>query len=348
MKEILKDMRKHLMTGVSYMIPFVVAGGILLALSVVLYGEPGEPPAGTFLGDMFSIGVAGFSLMTVFLGGYIAYSMVGRTGIAPAAIGSLVAVNVGAGFLGALAAGILGGIVVYYLKEYVVSKLPKSVASLGPIMIIPVVGTFIVAGAMQWVIGIPISWAMEEMTDFLNGLSGGSIVILALVIGFMEAFDLGGPVNKTAYMFVIASISAGAYHIGAISSVGVSVAPIGMGLATVIGRDKWSSAEKDTGKAAIAMGCVGISEGAIPFVAANPGRVMPATIGGTMVGTAIMAILGGENMVAWGGLIVIPGFVSGWYNYLIALAAGSIVTALIANALHREGDSEDLELDFEI
>lgn len=351
---ILKDTRKHLMSGVSYMIPFVVGGGIILALAVVLYGQGGVPDKEThkFLNEMFLIGAKGFELMVPILAGYIAFSIADRPGIAPGAVAGLVGNQMGAGFLGGIAAGFIAGIVVFYLKKI---KLPKALSSLMTIFIIPIVGIFITAGLMQWVIGTPIASITKALTEFLNSLSGGSIILLAIIIGMMDAFDMGGPVGKVAYTFALMSVSNGNFNIPAINAVGCSVPPLAVGLATFIGAKKFTVAEKEAGKAGFLMGLISISEGAIPFAAADPLRIIPANMIGGAVGCAIAAMFNVTNKVAWGGIIVLPA-ITNVAGYLIALAAGTIVAAGLIVAFKRpvsENDSnslqdEDIELELEI
>ncbi|MTI54889.1 PTS fructose transporter subunit EIIC [Geosporobacter ferrireducens] len=340
LKNILKNTRQHLMTGVSYMIPFVVAGGILLALSVVLYGQGAVPDSG-WKKDLFFIGVRGFQLMIPILAGYIAYSIAERPAIAPAAIAAYVGNEMGAGFFGAIIAGLVGGIVVHYLKKI---KVPPVFRSVMPIFVIPIIGTFITAGSMQWIIGAPIAALSKGLTDWLQGMQSGSIIMLAIIMGMMDAFDMGGPVNKVAYAFTIMAVSEGLYNIAGINAVGVCVAPIGLGLATFLAPKKYTHAEREAGRAAILMGSVGITEGAIPFAAADPLRVLPAQMIGTAIGCAAAAILGAENMVAWGGLIVLPA-VTGKFGYVAAIIIGSISTALLVNLLKKPVEErEDSEM----
>ncbi len=349
MGAIFKDTRKHLMTGVSYMIPFVVAGGVLLALSVMLFGEGAVPTEGTMLYDLFFIGVDGLTLMIPFLAGFIAFSIADRPGIAPAAIAALTANQMGAGFLGALIAGLLGGVVVYYIKKI---KVPSAFKTIMPILVIPIVGTFITAGAMKWGLAMPIAALQNGLTAFLTNMSSGSLVALAIIMGLMDAFDMGGPVNKVAYAFTIMSVGAGLYHIGGINAVGVTVAPLGMGIAALLAPKKYSFSEREAGKAAIVMSCMGITEGAIPFAAADPLRVIPSIMAGTAVGTALAAIMGVQNVVAWGGLIVLPAVI-GKVGYVVAILAGAVVTALLVNLLKKEKiedasveSSDDFDISF--
>lgn len=351
LKGIFKDTRKHLMSGVSYMIPFVVAGGILLALSVVLYGQGAVPDEEThkFLYELFFIGVRGFELMIPILAGFIAFSIADRPAIAPAAIAAAVGNQMGAGFLGALAAGLIGGVVVFYLKKI---KLPRSISSLMTIFIIPIIGTFITAGLMQWIIGLPISAITNALTDFLNSLSGGSIVLLACILGAMDAFDMGGPVNKVAFAFTIMAVSNGNYNIAGINAVGVAVPSLSVGVATFIAAKKFNSEEREAGKAGFLMGLIGITEGAIPFAAADPLRVIPANMIGAAVGCSVAALLGVTNQVAWGGLIVLPAITNG-IGYVIALIAGTAVGATLIAVLKKPAEEkssspEDQDIDIEI
>lgn len=353
LKVILKDTRKHLMTGVSYMIPFVVAGGILLALSVLLTGKAGVPEEG-MLKDLFFIGVAGFTLMIPILAGYIGFSIADRPAIAPAAIAAYVGNEMGAGFFGAIIAGLLAGIVVHYLKKI---KVPTVMRSIMPIFVIPIIGTFVVAGAMKWGIGGPIAALTASLTAWLQGMQSSSIIILAIIIGLMEAFDMGGPVNKVAYAFVIMTISQGIYNVAGISAVGVCVPPIGMGLATLLAPKKYSSEEREAGKASLLMGFIGITEGAIPFAAADPIKVIPSIMVGAAAGCTSAAIFGVTNMAAWGGLIVLP-VITGKIGFVISIAIGATVTAVMVNALKKvkveetheaseKSAKDEIELSFE-
>lgn len=353
--QILKNTRQHLMTGVSHMIPFVVAGGILLAVSVMLYGKGAVPDAATDpnLKKLFDIGVAGLTLMVPFLAAYIGYSIAERAALAPCAIGAWVGNSCGAGFFGAIIAGILGGIVVYYLKKLPVPNVLRSVM---PIFIIPIVGSFMTAGAMMWGMGEPVGALATGLTGWLQGMQQGSIVVLAIIMGLMLAFDMGGPVNKVAYAFMLICVAQGVYTVVAIAAVGICVPPLGLGLATLINRKNFSAEEREAGKAALVMGCVGVTEGAIPFAAADPLRVIPSIMLGSVCGAITAAVLGAQCYAGWGGLIVLP-VVEGKAGYVAAVAVGAMVTAISVNLLKGiarknakqvEEKEDDLELDFEI
>lgn len=325
--QILKNTRQHLMTGVSHMIPFVVSGGILLAVSVMLYGKGAVPDAvaDPNLKKLFDIGVAGLTLMVPFLAAYIGYSIAERSALAPCAIGAWVGNSFGAGFFGALIAGII-------------------------------VGTLITAGIMMWGLGEPVGALTNSLTQWLQGMQQGSIVMLAVIMGLMLAFDMRGPVNKVAYAFMLICVAQGVYTVVAIAAVGICIPPLGMGLATLIGRKNFSAEERETGKAALVMGCVGVTEGAIPFAAADPLRVIPSIMIGSVCGAVTAALVGAQCYAGWGGLIVLP-VVEGKLGYIAAVAVGAVVTAVCVNVLkslaRKNGSStdekeDDLDLDFEI
>lgn len=292
------------MTGVSHMIPFVVSGGILLAVSVMLYGKGAVPDAASDpnLKKLFDIGVAGLTLMVPFLAAYIGYSISDRAALAPAP-----SAPGGQQFWRRVLRRAdrrhdwrPGGL----LPE----KIPvhKVLRSVMPIFIIPIVGTFITAGIMMWGLGEPVGALTANLTGWLQGMREGSIVVLAIIMGLMLAFDMGGPVNKVAYAFMLICVSQGVYSVVAIAAVGIAVPPLGMGLATLIGRKYFTAEERETGKAALVMGCVGVTEGAIPFAAADPLRVIPANMIGAASGCVTAALMGAQCYAGWGGLIVLP------------------------------------------
>ncbi|GFE42712.1 PTS fructose transporter subunit IIC [Streptococcus canis] len=333
MIELLKNARKSMMTGVSYMIPFVVAGGVMLALSVLLSGKAAVPSDG-YLADIAKIGIAGLTLMVPILSGYIAFAMVDRSGLAPGIIGGLIASQIGAGFLGGILSGLIAGIVVYYLKKI---QLPKSFKSLMPIFIIPLLGTFIVGGIMYWVVGKPMAAAMTGMTAWLESLGSGNLILLGLILGAMIASDMGGPINKVAFGFGSAMVgtissstglpSATALSIMAGIGVAICIPPLGMALATFLAPKKFTEEEKTSGKAAIVMGMVGITEGAIPFAAADPLACIPANILGSSIGASLAIWLGAGNPAPWGGWIVAP--VSHQpLVYILSSLIGATITAV--------------------
>lgn len=351
---ILRNTRQHLMTGVSHMIPFVVAGGILLAISVMLYGKGAVPDAATDpnLKKLFDIGVAGLTLMVPFLAAYIGYSISDRSALAPSAIAAWVGASFGAGFFGAIIAGLLGGIIVFYLKKIPVPKILRSVM---PIFVIPIIGTLLTAGIMMWGLGEPVGALTNGLTHWLQGMQQGSIVVLAIIMGLMLAFDMGGPVNKVAYAFMLICVAQGVYSVVAIAAVAIATPPLGLGFATLIGRKYYTLEEREAGKAALLMGCVGVTEGAIPFAAADPLRVIPSIMIGSACAAVTAALVGAQCYAGWGGLIVLP-VVEGKLGYVAALLVGMVVTALLVNLLKSfaakkqatKVAQDDLDLDFEI
>lgn len=352
MFNLLKETRKHLMSGVSYMIPFVVAGGVLLALSVMLSGNPSAPESG-ILKDIWDIGIAGMTLFVPILGGFIAFSMVDRPGIAPGMIGAYLANSVGAGFLGGMIAGLIAGIVVYYLKQI---KVPKIMRSVMPIFIIPLLGSFIVGGIIIWVLGTPIAALMTALTTWLNGMGGTSKVILGLILGCMIAFDMGGPLNKVAYGFAVGLVATNPQVMAAVG-VAICTPPLGLALATFLAPKKYTSEERESGKAAVIMGFIGITEGAIPFAAADPLRVIPSIMVGGAVGSITSLLFNAANNAPWGGWIVLP-VVENIFGYIIATVLGVVVTALMVNILKKpiseqsslidkSGNLDELDIDFE-
>ncbi|CAI1195894.1 MULTISPECIES: PTS fructose transporter subunit EIIC [Serratia] len=351
---ILRNTRQHLMTGVSHMIPFVVAGGILLAISVMLYGKGAVPDAATDpnLKKLFDIGVAGLTLMVPFLAAYIGYSISDRSALAPSAIGAWVGASFGAGFFGAIIAGLLGGIIVFYLKKIPVPKILRSVM---PIFVIPIIGTLLTAGIMMWGLGEPVGALTNGLTHWLQGMQQGSIVVLAIIMGLMLAFDMGGPVNKVAYAFMLICVAQGVYSVVAIAAVAIATPPLGLGFATLIGRKYYTPEEREAGKAALLMGCVGVTEGAIPFAAADPLRVIPSIMIGSACAAVTAALVGAQCYAGWGGLIVLP-VVEGKLGFVAALLVGMVVTALLVNLLKSfaakkqatKVAQDDLDLDFEI
>lgn len=349
MKDLLKDMRKHLMTGSSYMIPFVVAGGVLLALSVMLSGQPQVPEAG-ILKDIWNIGAAGMALFIPVLGGFIAFSMVDRSGIAPGMIGAYLANEVGAGFLGGIVAGILAGIVVYLLRKI---KVPAVMRSVMPIFVIPLIGTLVVGGLIVWVIGAPIAGIMTGLEAWLVSMSDASKVLLGLILGSMIAFDMGGPVNKAAFFFAVGMIPTSP-HLMAAVGVAICIPPLGLAVSTFLAPKKYTSEERESGKAALIMGLIGITEGAIPFAAADPLRVIPSIMAGSAVGSVISLLLNATNNAPWGGWIVLP-VVSNRIGYIIATLIGVTVTTIVLNILKKpvdetlttNDDLDEIDISFE-
>ena len=320
---------KHLMTGVSYMIPFVVAGGLLIAISFAIGGINvfEDANAGTLGWTLFQIGAkAGFTLMVPVLAGYIAYSIADRPGIAPGMIGGMIASTIGSGFLGGIAAGFLAGYSVKWMSDHI--RLPRTLDGLKPVLILPLLGTLVVGLLMYFVVGEPVAVALAAITNWLKGMQGGSAIFLGLLLGAMMAFDMGGPVNKSAYAFATGLIVSQVYApMAAVMAAGMTP-PLGLALATVLFKNRFSLDEREAGGATAVLGISFITEGAIPYAAKDPLRVIPALMLGSAVAGAISMVAGCELRVPHGGAFVlpIPNAVTNLGPYLIAIVAGTLVT----------------------
>ncbi|EST26398.1 fructose-specific PTS transporter subunit EIIC [Streptomyces roseochromogenus] len=328
---------KALMNGVSYMIPFVVVGGLLIAVSLALGGHATSKgfviPDGTFWAHVNAIGGIGFQLMIPILSGYIAYAIADRPALVPGMIGGWIAntgelydSKAGAGFIGAIVTGFLAGYLVLWIKKV---RVPKFVQPIMPIIVIPIVATTALGLFFIYVIGKPISWVFEHLTSWLGGMTGTSAILLGAILGLMIAFDMGGPVNKTAFLFGAGLIASGNQTVMGMCAAAIPVMPLGQGLATLIRRRLYTEQERETGLAALFMGCFGISEGAIPFAAARPAQVIPANMLGGAVAGAVAGLAGVKDAVPHGGPIVaVLGAVSGVPMFFVAVVIGSVVTAL--------------------
>ncbi|MEV5528185.1 PTS fructose transporter subunit IIABC [Streptomyces prunicolor] len=332
-------LRKWLMSGVSYMVPFVAAGGLLIALGFAIGGyEIKSAPSvmqhfvwtqtDSWAALMFQIGAVAFGFLVPVLAGYIAYGMADRPGLVPGFVGGMIASTINAGFLGGLAAGLIAGGVVLAIQKV---KIPKAVRGIMPVVVIPLISTAIVGFLMFVVIGKPIASAQKGMTDWLNGLSGSNAILLGALLGLMMCFDLGGPVNKVAYTFATAGIavsnpSDSAMKIMAAVMAAGMVPPLAMALATTVRGKLFTETERENGKAAWVLGASFISEGAIPFAAADPLRVIPSSmVGGAITGSLSMAF-GATLRAPHGGIFVVP-LIGHAFFYLIAIAVGMCVTA---------------------
>ncbi|MFG2783543.1 fructose-specific PTS transporter subunit EIIC [Streptomyces prunicolor] len=332
-------LRKWLMSGVSYMVPFVAAGGLLIALGFAIGGyEIKSAPSvmqhfvwtqtDSWAALMFQIGAVAFGFLVPVLAGYIAYGMADRPGLVPGFVGGMIASTINAGFLGGLAAGLIAGGVVLAIQKV---KIPAAVRGIMPVVVIPLISTAIVGFLMFVVIGKPIASAQKGMTDWLNGLSGSNAILLGALLGLMMCFDLGGPVNKVAYTFATAGIavsnpSDSAMKIMAAVMAAGMVPPLAMALATTVRGKLFTETERENGKAAWVLGASFISEGAIPFAAADPLRVIPSSmVGGAITGSLSMAF-GATLRAPHGGIFVVP-LIGHAFLYLIAIAVGMCVTA---------------------
>nr|WP_158162464.1 fructose-specific PTS transporter subunit EIIC [Vibrio mimicus] len=340
------DLYRFLMNGVSHMIPFVVTGGLLIALALAVGGEPTEAgmaiPPGSMWNQILEVGVVAFTLMIPILAGYIAYAIADRPALAPGLIGGWIANNgsfygaeAGTGFIGAIVAGLLVG---YFVKWITSINYHKFIQPLVPIMIAPITGSLFIAGLFIFVIGAPIASLMDGLTALLTSMSTGNVILLGIVLGGMAGFDMGGPFNKVAFLFSVGMIASGQTQFMGAMACAIPVAPLGMALATAMGRkfDLFEPSEIEAGKAAGAMGLVGISEGAIPFAAQDPMSVIPANVLGSMVAAVMAFSFGITNSVAHGGPVVA---LLGAMNYpllaLICMAAGAVVTAITCVTLKK-------------
>ncbi|GHZ63004.1 PTS system, fructose-specific IIABC component [Vibrio cholerae] len=338
MAQRLARVKEHLLFGTSHMMPFIVAGGVLLSLSVMMSGHGAVPEEGV-LADIAQMGIAGLTLFTVVLGGYIAYSMADKPGLAPGMIGTWIAINqYQTGFIGAIIVGFFAGFVVRQLKRI---ALPDSMSSLGSIFIYPLVGTFVTCGAVMWLIGAPIASSMLWLNQFLASMADSGKVVLGAALGAMTAFDMGGPINKVATLFAQTQVNTQPWLMGGVG-IAICTPPLGMALATLLSPSKFKRDEREAGKAAGIMGMIGISEGAIPFAAADPTRVLPAIIAGGIVGNVIGFLFQVLNHAPWGGWIVLP-VVDGKLGYILGTIAGALTTALIAIALKKTVHEQDNE-----
>ncbi|MBW3086143.1 PTS system fructose-specific EIIB'BC component [Austwickia sp. TVS 96-490-7B] len=369
--------RQWLMTGVSHMIPFVAAGGILIALGFMLaqafggdhgaidvtqhYALTGGKQGVTdivahfnpldgmhWAALLFLVGAASFSFLVPILSGYIAFGIADRPGLAPGIVGGSIATTMGAGFLGGIATGFLAGFTARWISRWPVHK---GVRGIMPVIVIPLLSTVITGGAMILVLGRPIAALMEGLTNALNGMSGSSAILLGAVLGLMMGFDLGGPVNKVAYTFATTGLTAVATSavtdaaqmkiMAAVMGAGM-VAPLGMALATSVRPALFTTPERENGKAAWLLGLSFISEGAIPFAAADPLRVIAASMTGSAVTGALVMAFGSALRAPHGGIWVIA-LISNWAMFLIAVAIGTAVCAAIVVALKGYGAAKPLE-----
>ncbi len=354
--DILKNTRQHLMNGVSHMIPVVVSGGILFAIAAMMSMNQVQTAASVsntgVAGFLAQVGGVGLGLMVPVLSAFIAMSIADRPGIAPGIIGGQLAVNVGAGFIGGIVTGLVAGIAAYYLKKI---PLPKSIASLKAIFIVPLIATLITGFVIVVLVGDPCASLLSFMKKWLGGMTGGAAVAVGAITGAMIAFDLGGPLNKVAY-------STGAALVGTAVAAGenckfmgpiglaICIPPIGAGVASLVLKKKFSQDERDAGIGAIAMGFCGITEGAISYTTADPIRMIPINMASCAIAGAIAGALGVYDNAAWGGLIVTP--VTSVLTYLLCTLIGVVIyVALCAvfkkDYVEKEEEIGDVDISFE-
>lgn len=337
---------KHLMNGVSHMLPFVVGGGILIAIaflidgfSVDLNSLPADQRANfgtiTQAAALFKgIGGTAFGFMLPILAGFIAMSIADRLGLAVGFVGGSIAANGTSGFLGALVAGFVAGYIVLLLKK-VFSKLPESLDGMKPVLLYPLLGIFLVGVIMQFVVEPPIGALNTAINNGLNGLNGASAVVLGILLGGMMSVDMGGPVNKAAYVFGTASIAAGNYNIMAAVMIGGMVPPIAIALATIFFKNKFTAEERKAGPTNFIMGLSFITEGAIPFAASDPLHVLPACVVGSAVAGGLSMAFGCTLMAPHGGIFVVP-TIGNPLMYLVALVIGSFIACGLLGLLKKK------------
>lgn len=337
---------KHLMNGVSHMLPFVVGGGILIAIaflidgfSVDLNSLPADQRANfgtiTQAAAMFKgIGGTAFGFMLPILAGFFAMSIADRPGLAVGFVGGSIAANGTSGFLGALVAGFVAGYIVLLLKK-VFSKLPESLDGMKPVLLYPLLGIFLVGVIMQFVVEPPIGALNTAINNGLNGLNGASAVVLGVLLGGMMSVDMGGPVNKAAYVFGTASIAAGNYNIMAAVMIGGMVPPIAIALATIFFKNKFTAEERKAGPTNFIMGLSFITEGAIPFAASDPLHVLPACVVGSAVAGGLSMAFGCTLMAPHGGIFVVP-TIGNPLMYLVALVIGSFIACGLLGLLKKK------------
>ena len=322
---------KHLMSGVSNMLPFVVGGGILIAISFMFgikSADPNDPSFNKIAKLLMDIGGGNaFFLMVPVMAGFIGMSIADRPGFAPAMVGGLISLNNGGGFLGGLVGGFLGGYSVVFLKK-IFAKLPNSFEGLKPVLLYPLFGIFITGALMYGVIVDPIAGINTGLTSFLKSLGTGNLVLLGVILGGMMAIDMGGPINKAAFTFGIMMISAGDYAPHAAVMAGGMVPPLGIALATTFFKNKFTKEEREAGKTCYIMGLSFITEGAIPFAAADPIRVIPASVIGAAVAGGLSMFFKVQLPAPHGGIFVVP-VVTHPVMYVISIIIGSLVTAII-------------------
>jgi len=326
---------RHLLTGVSYMLPMVVAGGLCIALSFAFGIEAFKTPDTLAAALMQIGGGSAFALMVPVLAGYIAFSIADRPGLTPGLIGGMLAVSTGSGFIGGIIAGFLAGYVAKAISQKL--KLPPSMEALKPILIIPLFSSLVVGLAMIYLIGKPVAGILTGLTHWLQTMGTANAVLLGAILGGMMCTDMGGPVNKAAYAFGVGLLSTQTYApMAAIMAAGM-VPPLAMGVATMVARKKFDKGQQEGGKAALVLGLCFISEGAIPFAARDPMRVIPCCIVGGAVTGAISMAIGAKLMAPHGGLFVllIPGAITPVLGYLVAIVAGTLLAGLAYAFLKR-------------
>ena len=344
-KNLGKDLVKAFNTGVSYFLPAVVIGGVFLAFALATgeAGSDGMKVTNGFMQNINTIGSAGMAMMIPMLAGYIAYSLAGKPALAPGMIVGYIANNpvgennVSTGFLGAMIMGILVGYVCKWIKSW---KVGPTIKSIMPVLIIPIVSALICCLAYLYILVGPLGALMKALTGMLSGMQGGSAILLGIVIGVMTAFDMGGPINKTASAFTMALMAEGLYGPNGAFRVAVAIPPLGLALSTFISRRKYDNAEKQLGVTSAFMGLIGITEGAIPFAVKDIKHVLPAIMGGSAGGAGLAMMHAIECYVPHGGMSVVAA-TNKPLLYTLDMAIGVVVTALLLMLLKPNLENKD-------
>jgi PTS system fructose-specific IIC component len=343
------NVRRWLMTGVSYMIPFVAAGGILIAIGFMLQDpvEVVKPSLDQALADnniaalIFRLGAAAFGFLVPVLAGFIAFAIADRPGIAPGFVAGAISGAMGAGYLGGLVGGLLAGLIAKWISD---QNVPNALRSIMPIVVTPLLTTLVIGFVMLYLVGKPVASLNKSLTSWLADMGTGSAIVLGVVLGLMMAFDMGGPVNKVAYTFAtggLANVAAGATDakewtvMAAVMAAGM-VPPLGLALATVLRKNAFTESERENGKAAWVLGASFITEGAIPFAAADPVRVIPSIMLGSAVTGGLVEAFGNTLQAPHGGVWVF-GLVGGVATYVLAIAVGTVVSAVAVIAAKSMG-----------
>ncbi len=341
------QLKKHALTAISYMLPLIVASGLMIAIGNLTGGVVIEDYSQSYSvwDAIVSLGVLGMGLIAPVMAAGIAYSIADRPGIAPGLLMGLIANSIGAGFFGGMLGGYVVGYFINFLKRTL--KVPTWAESLMPMMILPLVSSLVIGLLMYFVIGVPIVWATVALTDFLTNMSDGSSVVFGAIMGGMVAFDFGGPVNKTASLFADGLLMNGVLEPEAIKVGASMVPPFGIGIAYLINKKKFSSQEREELKTAIPLGVCMITEGVLPLVAVDPLRIVISTTLGAMVTGAILMVVGVGSPVPSGGLFIVPAMTDPIW-FMIALGAGSLVTGIILAAIKKDAVEEVVEEQEEI
>lgn len=355
MKKFGKDIETHIMTGISYMIPLVIAGAVLMAISRVgasfygisdIWDTKWATNANWFIQFLHTDdGWGGLALGMMFpvISAFIAYSVADKGGIAPGLVGGVLVANMNAGFLGALASGLIAGYTVKFLLTHI--HLPEAAKSVLPVFLVPVLGSLVTLILIQYVIGVPFAGINAGLASWLKSLTGTNKVLLAAIVGAMVGFDLGGPVNKAAVTTAMALLTSGVYDPNTAAQIAIIIPPLGLGLATLIDKRKFSPELHEAGQASLVMGLIGVSEGAIPFAVESPLKVIPANMIGSAAGAALGVGLGAVNRAP------ISGFygwfaVEKWWFYILGIAVGTLIVTAITLATRNAFEAESEKLSY--